>query len=113
MKAAVTPNGGGALMTDSLEDRDIKAVARNRPSSDHPIWTEPCPRRVRALLEGVAVVDSTRTLLLLEAKHLAAGRRRNTPPRPEGEASRPGRRAGSSWPVSRHVAAFPGRRWAP
>jgi uncharacterized protein (DUF427 family) len=57
-------------MTDSLEDRDIKAVARNRPSSDHPIWTEPYPRRVRAFLEGVAVVDSTRTLLLLEARHL-------------------------------------------
>ena len=57
-------------MTDALEDRDLKAVARNRPSTDHPIWTEPYPRRVRAFLDGVAVVDSTHTLLLLEAGHL-------------------------------------------
>ena len=57
-------------MTDALEDRDLKAVARNRPGGDHPIWTEPYPRRVRAFLDGVAVVDSTRTLLLLEAGHL-------------------------------------------
>jgi uncharacterized protein (DUF427 family) len=56
-------------MTDSLEDRNLTAVARNRPSSDQPIWTEPYPRRVRALLDGVAVVDSTRALLL-EARHL-------------------------------------------
>ena len=57
-------------MTDALEDRDLNAVARHRPSSDHPIWTEPYPRRVRAVLDGVAVVDSTHTLLLLEAGHL-------------------------------------------
>jgi len=57
-------------VTDALEDRDLKAVARHRPSSDHPIWTEPYPRRVRAFLDGVAVVDSTRALLLLEAGHL-------------------------------------------
>jgi uncharacterized protein (DUF427 family) len=57
-------------VTDALEDRDLKAVARNRPSTDHPIWTEPYPRRVRAILDGVAVVDSTRALLLLEAGHL-------------------------------------------
>ena len=57
-------------MTDALEDRDLKAVARHRPSSDHPVWTEPYPRRVRAFLDGVAVVDSTRALLLLEARHL-------------------------------------------
>jgi len=53
-----------------LEDRDIKAVARNRPSPDHPVWTEPYPRRVRVFLEGVAVADSDRALLLLEARHL-------------------------------------------
>jgi uncharacterized protein (DUF427 family) len=57
-------------MTDALEDRDLTAVARNRPTSDHPIWTEPYPRRVRAFLDGTAVVDSTRALLLLEARHL-------------------------------------------
>ena len=57
-------------MTGSLEDRDIKAVARNRPSTDHPVWTEPWPRHVRAFLDGVAVVDSTRALLLFEAGHL-------------------------------------------
>ena len=57
-------------MTDALEDRDLTAVARNRPSTDHPIWTEPYPRRVRAVLDGLAVVDSTRALLLLEAGHL-------------------------------------------
>ena len=57
-------------MTDALEDRDLKAVARNRPNHDHPIWTEPYPRRVRAVLDGVAVVDSSRARLLLEAGHL-------------------------------------------
>ena len=57
-------------MTDALEDRDLKTVARNRPNRDHPGWTEPCPRRVRAVLDGVAVADSTRALLLLEAGHL-------------------------------------------
>jgi uncharacterized protein (DUF427 family) len=57
-------------MTDALEDRDLKVVARNRVDSDHPVWTEPCARRVRAFLDGVAVVDSTRALLLLEAGHL-------------------------------------------
>ena len=57
-------------MTDALEDRDLNAVARNRPSTDHPIWTEPYPRRVRASLDGVVVADSTRALLLLEARHL-------------------------------------------
>jgi uncharacterized protein (DUF427 family) len=59
-------------VTDALEDRDLKAVARNRPSTDHPIWIEPYLRRVRAFLDGVAVADSTRAraLLLLEAGHL-------------------------------------------
>jgi len=57
-------------MTDALEDRDLKAVVRNRPGSDQPIWTEPSPRRVRAFLDDVAVVDSTQALLLLEARHL-------------------------------------------
>ena len=57
-------------MTDSLEDRDLQVVARNRPGGYQPVWTEPYPRRVRAFLDGVAVVDSTRALLLLEARHL-------------------------------------------
>ena len=57
-------------MTDDLEDRDLKTVTRNRPNSDRPVWTEPYPRRVRAVLDGVAVVDSSRALLLLEAGHL-------------------------------------------
>ena len=57
-------------MTDALEDRDLKTVARHRPSTDHPVWTEPSPRRVRAFLDGTAVADSTRALLLLETGHL-------------------------------------------
>jgi len=57
-------------LTDALEDRDLNAAARNHPSTDHPVWIEPYPRRVRAFLDGVAVVDSTRALLLPEAKHL-------------------------------------------
>jgi uncharacterized protein (DUF427 family) len=57
-------------MSDALEDRALEAVARNRPSSDHPVWTESYPRRVRAFLDGVTVADSTRALLLLEAGHL-------------------------------------------
>jgi uncharacterized protein (DUF427 family) len=57
-------------MTESLEDRDLEAVDRRRPSADHPVWTEPYPRRVRAFLDGVAVADSDRALLLLEAMHL-------------------------------------------
>jgi hypothetical protein len=60
---------GRRELTDALEDRDLNAVARDRPSTDHPIWIEPYPRRVRAFLDDVAVVDSTRALLL-EAKHL-------------------------------------------
>jgi hypothetical protein len=46
------------MTTDALEGRDLKAVVRNRPSCDHPVWTEPYPRRVRTVLDGVAVVDS-------------------------------------------------------
>ena len=57
-------------MTDPLEDRDMKVVARHRASADRPVWTEPYPRRVRAFLEGVAVADSDRALLMLEARHL-------------------------------------------
>jgi uncharacterized protein (DUF427 family) len=57
-------------VTDALEDRDLDAVARNRPTTDRPVRTEPYPRRVRAFLDGVVVVDSTRALLLLEARHL-------------------------------------------
>jgi uncharacterized protein (DUF427 family) len=53
-----------------LEDRDLKAVGRHRSDTDHPVWTEPYPRRVRAFLDGVAVADSDRALLLLEARHL-------------------------------------------
>jgi len=68
-QAAATPNGRHPV-TDALEDRELKAVTHNRLSSDHPIWSEPYPRRVRAFLDGVAVVDSTRALLLLEARHL-------------------------------------------
>jgi hypothetical protein len=62
-----TPKGRRDL-TDALEDRDLNAVARNRPTTDHPVWTEPYPRRVRAFLDGVAMVDSTRAPLLLEAE---------------------------------------------
>jgi hypothetical protein len=31
------------MTTDALEGRDLKAVVRNRPSRDHPVWTEPYP----------------------------------------------------------------------
>jgi uncharacterized protein (DUF427 family) len=61
---------GSRPVTDALEDRDLNAVARNRLTSDRLIWTEPYPRRVRAFLDGIAVADSTRALLLLEARHL-------------------------------------------
>jgi len=64
-----TPQGRRDV-TDALEDRDLNAVARNRPTTDRPVRTEPYPRRVRAFLDGVVVVDSTRALLLLEARHL-------------------------------------------
>jgi uncharacterized protein (DUF427 family) len=57
-------------MVDASEDREMKAVARHRPSHDRPVSTEPCPRRVRAFLQGVPVADSTRALLLLEVMHL-------------------------------------------
>jgi uncharacterized protein (DUF427 family) len=57
-------------MADASEDREMKAVARHRPSHDRPVSTEPCPRRVRAFLQGVPVADSTRALLLLEVMHL-------------------------------------------
>jgi uncharacterized protein (DUF427 family) len=58
-------------VTEPLEDRDVQVVARpSRRDDDHPVWTEPYPRRVRAFLQGVAVADSTRALLLLEARHL-------------------------------------------
>jgi uncharacterized protein (DUF427 family) len=56
--AAATPNGRRPV-TDALEDHDLKAVVRHRPSSDHPVRTEPSPRRVRAFLDGTAVADST------------------------------------------------------
>ena len=57
-------------MTDSLEDHDLEAVSRHRLGPDHPVWTELSPRHVRAFLDGTAVADSTRALLLLEAGHL-------------------------------------------
>jgi uncharacterized protein (DUF427 family) len=57
-------------VTDAIEGRDVRAVARSRRGDDHPVWTEPCPRRVRVFLQGVPVADSTRALLLLEARHL-------------------------------------------
>jgi hypothetical protein len=49
-------------MTAALEDHDLKTVTCHRPSTDHPVWTEPSPRRVRAFLDGTAVADSTRAL---------------------------------------------------
>jgi uncharacterized protein (DUF427 family) len=55
-------------MTDALEDRDLGV--RDRPETEQQVRTEPVHRRVRAYLGGVAVADSTRTLLLLEARHL-------------------------------------------
>jgi uncharacterized protein (DUF427 family) len=55
-------------MTDALEDQDLGV--RDRPETEQQVRTEPVHRRVRAYLGGVAVADSTRTLLLLEARHL-------------------------------------------
>jgi uncharacterized protein (DUF427 family) len=57
-------------MTDALEDRDLELPAAQRPTEEHPVTTQPYPRRVRAFLGNVAVADSTRALLLLEARHL-------------------------------------------
>jgi transposase len=50
-------------MSDALEDRVLKAVARHRPSSNHPVWTEPYPRRVRAVLNGVTAAWQGKELL--------------------------------------------------
>jgi uncharacterized protein (DUF427 family) len=66
----VGPRRRAAAAGVTGEDRDPNAVARNRPGGEQPIWTEPSPRRVRAFLDAVAVVDSTRALLLLEVGHL-------------------------------------------
>jgi uncharacterized protein (DUF427 family) len=57
-------------MTDALEDRDLELPAAQRPTEEHPVTTQPYPRRVRAFLGNVAVADSTRALLLLEARHV-------------------------------------------
>ena len=34
--------------------------------TEHRVWTEPCPRRVRAVLDGVTIADSTGVLYLYE-----------------------------------------------
>lgn len=63
----------GWPMTEALEDRAMEGQerARGEPAGgDARVRTEPCPRRVRAYLGGVAVADSTRVLLLLETAHL-------------------------------------------
>jgi len=51
-------------MTDALEDRDLELPAAQRPTDEHPVTTQPYPRRVRAFLGNVAVADSTRALVM-------------------------------------------------
>ncbi len=54
-------------MPDALEDMHIPMPPRGRSAG---VWTEPCPKRVRACLGGVAVADSTRVRILFEDNHL-------------------------------------------
>ncbi len=54
-------------MAHALEDLHMPGLVRLRPSE---MSFEPSPRRVRALLNGVAVADSTEVKLLLEDGHL-------------------------------------------
>ncbi len=54
-------------MPESLEDLDVGAV---RPDASRRIRVERSPRRVRAVLNHVAVADSKRVLLLFERGHL-------------------------------------------
>ena len=55
-------------MPESLEDVALPDIAR--PAPEAVVRVEPANRRVRAVLGGQAVADSTATLLLLERDHL-------------------------------------------
>jgi uncharacterized protein (DUF427 family) len=55
-------------MPEALEDQRIKLP--DRAAGAPRVWVEPTARRVRAVLGGVALVDSTRALLLFETEHL-------------------------------------------
>jgi len=56
-------------MPEILEDQEFESL--RRPSrSGTPVTVEPTPRRVRVVFDHVTVADSTRALLLLEARHL-------------------------------------------
>jgi uncharacterized protein (DUF427 family) len=87
-------------MTDALEDRDLRTVTGNRPNSDHPVWTEPCPRRVRAVLDGVTVVDATRALLSPEAGHPPEDVGSDLLAPTDKRSHCPYKGAASSWPVT-------------
>jgi uncharacterized protein (DUF427 family) len=55
-------------MTQALEDRTI--LSADSAPSGHRIRFEDSPRRVRAVLDGVAIADSKRVKLLHETGHL-------------------------------------------
>jgi uncharacterized protein (DUF427 family) len=55
-------------MPESLEDLSLSEIVR--PPAEAVVWVEPARRRVRAMLGGQAVADSSDTLLLFERDHL-------------------------------------------
>jgi len=55
-------------MTEALEDRDLGVTAGEAPGSGRRI--EPTGRRVRAVVAGTTVADSTDVLLMIEPRHL-------------------------------------------
>ncbi len=55
-------------MPEALEDQRIRFP--DRAVGAPRVWVEPTARRVRAVLGGVALVDSTGALLLFETEHL-------------------------------------------
>ena len=59
---------GSQSMPDALED--IAVSAARAPFEPAEVRMEPFTRRVRGLLDGVAIVDSDRTLLMFEVGHL-------------------------------------------
>ena len=55
-------------MPDDLEDRVLELPDQQQQAAR--VRTEPCPRRLRVYLGGVAVADSTGVLTLFEGRHL-------------------------------------------
>src|SRR3982750_3221876 len=55
-------------MAKALEDQEMEAV--ERPETGDQLRFLPSPRRVRAVLGGQTIADSTNAILLLEKNHL-------------------------------------------